>query len=81
MTHARARFRFYLEAALAILATVATVLVLWRPDWIEALLGTDPDKGSGALEWAIAISLAAAMLLLSGAAWRHRPGARISTAR
>ena len=63
---------FYLEATLAFLSAIATVLVLWRPDWIEALLGTDPDKHSGALEMVLAVGLAAAALLLTGAAWRER---------
>ena len=72
MTHTHTRFWFHLVATLASLSAVATFLVLWRPDWIEALLGTDPDMHSGTLEMALAIGLAATTLLLTGAAWRQR---------
>jgi len=51
--------------------------VLWRPDWIEALLGADPDKHSGALEVFLAIGLTAATLLLTSAAWRQWQYARV----
>ena len=71
MIRTRTRFWFYAEATLAALSAVATFLVLWRPDWIEALLGTDPDKHSGALEVFLAIGLAAATLLLISAALRQ----------
>jgi hypothetical protein len=72
MTRTPTRFWFYLEATLAFLSAAAAALVLWRPDWIEALLGTDPDTHSGALEKALAIGLATAALPLASAAWRQR---------
>ena len=49
MTPPRGRIVLYLESTLAVLSAAATLLVLWRPNWIEAVFGTDPDKGSGAV--------------------------------
>jgi hypothetical protein len=47
------RRRFYVQTALAIVATSLAVLTLVWPDWIEALTGSDPDAGSGSAEWLI----------------------------
>lgn len=67
------RFRFWVEAALA-LASVGLLLltVLWR-DWIEALTGLDPDQHSGALEWLVVVVMVAAALTFTQLArleWR-----------
>jgi hypothetical protein len=35
-------------------ATVGTAIV---PDWLEVVFGVDPDAGSGALEWAVVLTL------------------------
>ena len=52
--------RFWIELAVALLAGgLACLTIVWR-DWIEALTGFDPDRGSGAAEWAVV----AALLLL-----------------
>jgi hypothetical protein len=49
----------WLEATLAVVAGAAlTVTLLW-PDWIELTFGIDPDGGSGAAEWIVALSSAA----------------------
>jgi hypothetical protein len=45
--------RFWLESVLAVLTFgLGMITILWR-DWIEAILGIDPDRHSGALEWTI----------------------------
>jgi hypothetical protein len=71
MTRRHPAFWLYLESVLAVLTGVATILVVWRPDWIETL-GIDPDQHSGSLEWFIALGLGAATLVLTSAAWRQR---------
>jgi hypothetical protein len=48
------RTRFWIELAVAVLATVLFVLAVAWPEWIEALLGVSPDGGGGALEWLLA---------------------------
>jgi hypothetical protein len=47
------------------------VTVLW-PDWIEAVTGWNPDGGSGALEWAIALAFALSAVTFGLLARRHR---------
>lgn len=60
-----ARIRFWIEAALAVLAAGFAVLTLITREWIELLFGIDPDKGNGALEWAIVIALFVASAALT----------------
>ena len=50
---------------------VFVVTVLW-PDWIEAVTGWNPDGGSGALEWGIALAFALSSVTLGLLARRHR---------
>ena len=82
VTRIRRRARFYVESALAVVFALTTGLLLWRPDWIEAFTGADPDHGSGAAEWILVIVSATATLLLSGFARREwvRPAAAHRTA-
>lgn len=49
------RYRF--ELLLAVVSGIALVLTLAVPDWIEEVFGVDPDGGSGAVEWGIAVGL------------------------
>ncbi|HEX5205283.1 ABC transporter permease [Paractinoplanes rhizophilus] len=69
--------RFWIEAALAAATGVLLVVTLISREWIELLTGWDPDRGSGALEWAIVILLAvttAVFGLLARADWRRAAG-------
>jgi hypothetical protein len=77
IAHTRPRLRFYVEAALAVVFALTTGLLLWRPNWIEALAGVDPDQGSGLAEWILVVISGTATLLLSGFSWREwaRPAA------
>ncbi|MFE4516948.1 ABC transporter permease [Kitasatospora sp. NPDC056783] len=54
------RPRFWLETALGGLSGLLLLLTLLWPQWIETLLGLDPDAGSGTVEWLV-VALAAAV--------------------
>jgi hypothetical protein len=45
------RQRFWLETGMATITGILFVITLvWR-DWIEIVIGVDPDQGNGTLEW------------------------------
>jgi hypothetical protein len=52
----RLRIRWWIEAELMVVALGLFVLSLAWPEWIEEVFGVEPDGGSGALEWLIAIA-------------------------
>jgi hypothetical protein len=73
----RLRRRFWAEAPLSVLTAVVLVVTLVQRDWIESLLGIDPDQHSGALEWLIfGVLLVATLTLGSLASYELRRGSR-----
>jgi hypothetical protein len=48
---------FSIETGIACAAYLLLGLTAAQPRWIETALHVDPDRGSGSLEWAIAIAL------------------------
>lgn len=65
--------RFRIEAALAGIAAVLTVVTAFIPDWIERLTGESPDGGGGDAEWLITVVFALAAVifgLLAAVEWR-----------
>ena len=70
----KARMRFWIEVVLAAVTAALLLLTLISREWIEEVFGVEPDAGSGALEWAIVIALAVAMVafsLLARAEWKR----------
>jgi hypothetical protein len=67
MTH-NLRTRFWFESALGLASLAALVLTLISKSWIETLTGLDPDAGSGAAEWAVAVALTALTIMAVGMA-------------
>jgi hypothetical protein len=69
---AQLRMRFWLESGFgSACGTLAVLTLLWR-DWIEALTGFDPDRGSGAVEVTVVLVLAGFALLAGRSAYRLR---------
>jgi hypothetical protein len=66
--------RFWIEAVLAGLSGFLFLLTLVWKDWIERILGLDPDHHNGSLEWlVVALLLLGAISFgaLARAQWRH----------
>lgn len=51
--------RFWFEAIIAAVGMALFMLTLLSREWIEALTGWDPDKGSGSMEVFVAVGLLA----------------------
>ena len=68
------RVQFWLETiAGSVTGLMFLVTVLWR-DWIEGLLGWDPDQHSGAVEWLVVGGLLIVTVALFSSArveWRR----------
>lgn len=70
------RLRFWFEVALGSASALLILLTLVWPDWIEAVVGVDPDRHSGAAEWmvtAACLAVAAACSLAARVEWRRAP--------
>lgn len=68
------RWRFWLETAMAIVASILFVITLVQSDWIETVFGVDPDSYSGTLEWMIVAALLAltiTLFTLASYEWRR----------
>lgn len=63
--------------ALAVLSPLGFALNLaFGPQWIEVLLGTEPDGGSGSLETILMVAPAVGAVVLGGTAYVMRLRAR-----
>ena len=62
--------RVRIEIVLSVLLAAATILTAVWPDWIEAVLGFDPDGGNGSVEWLIVAVLAVITLVVAALARR-----------
>lgn len=74
MTRKTVRRRFWLELCCGALGAFLFLLTLITREWIELIFGVDPDHGSGALEWAIALGLltvAALSFALAHREWKR----------
>jgi hypothetical protein len=67
-----------IERALACGSGVLFALTLLWKDWIEVVFRVDPDRGSGALEWAISLSFLALTIAFGVLARRERARIRQS---
>lgn len=66
--------RFWIEAVLASLSALFFLLTILWEDWIEIIVGVDPDNGDGSAEWMIATGaavLAIAFAVLARIEWRR----------
>jgi len=64
------------ESLLALLSGIALISTSLWPQWIEELVGLEPDKGSGETEWGLAVALTVATVVFivrAGLAWRRCP--------
>jgi hypothetical protein len=67
--------RFWIQAALALLSLVLACVTLVSREWIELVFRVDPDRGSGALEWAAVVVLALLAVALGAGARSTRRAA------
>ena len=68
------RARLWIEAAGGLLSLALAVVTLFSREWIEVVFRVDPDRGSGALEWAFVaatLALSAACSALARREWRR----------
>ena len=66
------RLRIWTEGVLCLMSVGLALATLLEPTWIEATFGIDPDGGSGAVEWALVVGLAALGVAFGALARRDR---------
>ncbi|HEX8733079.1 MAG TPA: hypothetical protein VF725_13585 [Ktedonobacterales bacterium] len=61
------RRQFWIKLGVASVTILVFAFTITHSAWIELVFGVDPDKGSGALEWALAaiLTLVAVAVILS----------------
>jgi hypothetical protein len=69
---ARSTRLLWIERGLAVGSGLLFVVTLISKEWIEIVFGVDPDKGSGALEWAISSALLAITIAFAVLARREQ---------
>jgi hypothetical protein len=69
---ARSTRLLWIERGLAVGSGLLFVVTLISKEWIEIVFGVDPDKGSGALEWAISFGLLAITIAFAVLARREQ---------
>ena len=73
------RVRFWIEVALAGFSTASLALTAVWPQWIEHLLGLEPDGGDGSAEWGWVLALGTSTVVCVAAArqtWQRHVTAR-----
>lgn len=61
---------FWVESVTAVLAGGLGLLTLLWHDWIELVLGVDPDHGNGSTEWWV-VAVLLLLAVVSGSAARR----------
>lgn len=59
--------RFWAEVIMGATTGALYVVTPFRPDWMEAICGFDPDQHGGAIEWMIVMALLVVTLAMLGA--------------
>jgi len=69
---------FWVETGLATITGLLALITPQFPDWIEFVLGWDPDQHNGSVEWLIITGLfavAVGMVAAAAIEWRRNPAA------
>jgi hypothetical protein len=72
--NARLKARLWGELVAAAITAVLGALTAVFPTWIEAIFSVDPDRGSGAVEWAfvgVCFVMSGLSLLAARSSWRE----------
>ena len=61
----------FVESALAAGCAALALLTALQPDWIEVLIGFEPDGGDGSAEWGLVAAFALAAVVSGFLARQH----------